>query len=115
MTTLLYTLVYVLNPRFYHEDILSISGRKAPNKDKKVSDGYKKYFRKLYPDAKITCDVRMELSEFIFIKYGDIDTLIDKKTMPSVNNYHGGSAKHLQTLVVCILSQVESSSSAKRN
>eukprot|EP01018_Ginkgo_biloba_P011168 Gb_02649 [translate_table: standard] len=33
-TTPLHTLAYALNPRFYHEYILSIPGRKAPNKDK---------------------------------------------------------------------------------
>eukprot|EP01018_Ginkgo_biloba_P021703 Gb_13479 [translate_table: standard] len=108
MTTPLHTLAYVLNSKFYHEDILSIPGRKAPNKDKEVSDGYKKAFRKLYPDAKITCDVRMEFSEFAFSQnsYGNIDALIDRKAMPSISrwNYHGGSAKHLQTLAVCILS-----------
>eukprot|EP01018_Ginkgo_biloba_P019796 Gb_26452 [translate_table: standard] len=62
MTTPLHTLAYALNPKFYHEDILSILGRKAPNKDKEVSDGYKKAFRKLYPNAKMACDVRMEFS-----------------------------------------------------
>eukprot|EP01018_Ginkgo_biloba_P005359 Gb_11609 [translate_table: standard] len=107
MTTPLHILAYALNPRFYHEDILSIPGRKAPNKDKEVSDGYNKVFRKLYPDAKIGCDVRMEFSEFAFSQnsYDDIDALIDRKAMPSVSwwNYHGGSAKHLRTLVVCIL------------
>eukprot|EP01018_Ginkgo_biloba_P039642 Gb_35452 [translate_table: standard] len=107
MTTPLHTLAYALNPKFYHEDILSIPGRKAPNKDKEVSDGYKKAFRKLYSDAKIACDVRMEFSEFAFSQnsYGN-DALIDRKAMPSVSwwNYHGGSAKHLQTLVVRILS-----------
>eukprot|EP01018_Ginkgo_biloba_P030625 Gb_17433 [translate_table: standard] len=66
MTTPLNNLAYALNPRFYHEDILSIPSRKAPNKDKEVSDGYKKAFRKLYPDAKIAYDVRMEFSEFAF-------------------------------------------------
>eukprot|EP01018_Ginkgo_biloba_P032587 Gb_11677 [translate_table: standard] len=86
MTTPLHALAYALNPRFYHENILSIPGRKAPNKDKEVSDGYKKAF-KLYPDAKIACDVRMEFSEFAFSQnsYGDIDALIDKKSMPSVS------------------------------
>eukprot|EP01018_Ginkgo_biloba_P033873 Gb_14371 [translate_table: standard] len=85
MTTPLHTLAYALNPRFYHEAILSIPGRKTPNKDKDVSDGYKKAFKKLYPDAKIAC--RMEFSEFAFSQnsYGDIDTLIDKKAMPSVS------------------------------
>ena len=113
MTTPLHTLAYALNPRFYHDDILSIPGKKAPNKDKEVFDGYKKAFRKLYQDAKVACDVRMEFSEFAFSQnsYGDIDALIDKKLMPSVSwwNYHGNSAKHLQTLAVRILSQVASS------
>eukprot|EP01018_Ginkgo_biloba_P002712 Gb_02256 [translate_table: standard] len=45
MTTPLHTLAYALNPKFYHEDILSIPSRKAPNKDKEVSDGYKKAFQ----------------------------------------------------------------------
>eukprot|EP01018_Ginkgo_biloba_P030780 Gb_34348 [translate_table: standard] len=108
MNTPLHTLAYALKPRFYHEDILSIPGRKAPNKGKEVLDGYKKAFRKLYPNAKITCDVRMEFSEFAYSQnsYGDIDALIDKKAMPSVSwwNYHGGSDKHLQTLAIRILS-----------
>eukprot|EP01018_Ginkgo_biloba_P003836 Gb_37400 [translate_table: standard] len=30
--------------------------RKAPNKDNEVSNGYKKVFKKLYPDAKVACD-----------------------------------------------------------
>eukprot|EP01018_Ginkgo_biloba_P021896 Gb_29357 [translate_table: standard] len=87
MTTPLHTLAYALNPRFYHEDILSIPRRKAPNKDKEVSDGYKIDFRKLYPNAKVTCDVRMEFSEFEFSQnsYGNIHALIDKKAMPSVS------------------------------
>eukprot|EP01018_Ginkgo_biloba_P012671 Gb_09587 [translate_table: standard] len=119
MTSPLHTLAYALNPRVYHEDILSIPTRKAPNKDKEVSDGYKKAFRKLYPNVKMACDVRMEFSEFAFSQnsYGDIDALIDKKVIPSISwwNYHGNSAKHLQTLVVHILSQVASSSLAERN
>eukprot|EP01018_Ginkgo_biloba_P025431 Gb_17885 [translate_table: standard] len=119
ITTPLHTLAYALNPRFDYENILSILGRKAPNKDKEVSDGYKKAFRKLYPNAKVAFDVRMEFSEFAFSQnsYGDIDALIDKKVMPSVNwwNYHGGNVKHLQTLAVRILSQVTSSSSTERN
>ena len=87
MTTPLHTLAYALNPRFYHVDILSILGRKTPNKDKEVSDGYKKAFRKLYPDAKMSYDVRMEFSEFTFSQnsYGDIDSLIENKVMPSVS------------------------------
>eukprot|EP01018_Ginkgo_biloba_P000517 Gb_14512 [translate_table: standard] len=66
MTTPLHTLAFALNPRFYHEDILSILGRKALNKDKEVSDGYKKDFRKLYPNAKVACDIKMGFSEFAF-------------------------------------------------
>eukprot|EP01018_Ginkgo_biloba_P021305 Gb_13027 [translate_table: standard] len=87
MTTPLHTLAYALNPKFYHEDILSIPGRKTLNKDKEVLDGYKKYFRKLYPDAKIVCDVRMECSEFSFSQnsYGDIDAFINRKAMSSVS------------------------------
>eukprot|EP01018_Ginkgo_biloba_P032697 Gb_28316 [translate_table: standard] len=60
MTTSLHTLAYAMNPRFYHEDILSILGKKAPNRDKEVSNGYKKTFKKLYLDTKVACDVRME-------------------------------------------------------
>eukprot|EP01018_Ginkgo_biloba_P030172 Gb_15201 [translate_table: standard] len=76
MTTLLYTIAYALNPRFYHEDILIILGNKAPNKAKEVSKGYKKAF-KLYPDAKVSCDVKIEFSEYAFSQnsYGDIDAL----------------------------------------
>eukprot|EP01018_Ginkgo_biloba_P000512 Gb_14508 [translate_table: standard] len=87
MTTLLHTLTYDLNPKFYLEDILIIPGKKAPNKDKEVSNGYKKAFKKLYPDAKVACDVRMVISEFAFSQnsYGDIDALIDKKSMPSIS------------------------------
>eukprot|EP01018_Ginkgo_biloba_P015683 Gb_14239 [translate_table: standard] len=87
MTTPLHTLAYALNPRFYHEDILSIPGRKGPNKDKEGLDGYKKAFRKLYPDVKVAYDFNMEFSEFAFSQnsYGDIDALIDKKAMPSVS------------------------------
>eukprot|EP01018_Ginkgo_biloba_P010022 Gb_31670 [translate_table: standard] len=87
MTTPLHALAYALNPSFYHEDILSIPGKKALNKDKEVSDGYKKAFRKLYPDEKIACDVRMEFSEFAFSQnsYGNIDALIDRKAMPYVS------------------------------
>eukprot|EP01018_Ginkgo_biloba_P011125 Gb_16417 [translate_table: standard] len=65
MTTPLHTLAYSLNPKFYHEDILSILGM-SPNKDKEVSDGYKKAFKKLYLDAKVACDVRIGFSEFAF-------------------------------------------------
>eukprot|EP01018_Ginkgo_biloba_P029624 Gb_01449 [translate_table: standard] len=87
MTTPLHTLAYALNPRFYYEDILFIPGKKAPNKDKEVSDEYKKVFKKLYPDVKLACDVRMKFSEFAFSQnsYGDINVLIDKKVMPFVS------------------------------
>eukprot|EP01018_Ginkgo_biloba_P030146 Gb_15198 [translate_table: standard] len=82
MTALLHTLVYAWNPRFCHENILSIPRWKAPNKDKDI----KKAFKKLYPDAKVACDVMIEFSEFAFSQnlYA-IDALQDKKAMPSVN------------------------------
>eukprot|EP01018_Ginkgo_biloba_P014936 Gb_01644 [translate_table: standard] len=74
MMTLLHTLAYALNPRFYHEDILSIPSKKALNKDKEVSNGYDKAFKKLCPNAKVACEVRIEFREFAFSNsYGDID------------------------------------------
>eukprot|EP01018_Ginkgo_biloba_P009578 Gb_28990 [translate_table: standard] len=86
-TTTLHTLAYALNPIFYHEDIISIPCKKAPNKDKEVSYGYKKACKKLYPNVNVACNARMEFSEFAFSQnsYGDIDALIDKKVMPSVS------------------------------
>eukprot|EP01018_Ginkgo_biloba_P036356 Gb_12991 [translate_table: standard] len=99
MTTPLHTLVYALNPRFYDKGILSIIGRKAPNRDKRVFYGYKESFKKLYLDAKVACNVKIEFSEFAFSQnsYGDIDALHDKKAMPSINrrNYYGSNSKHL--------------------
>eukprot|EP01018_Ginkgo_biloba_P015081 Gb_04512 [translate_table: standard] len=90
MTTLLHTLPYALNPIFYHKDILSI--RKSPNKDKEVLDGliyhgYNKAFKKLYPNAKVAYDVKIEFSELAFSQnsYADIDALQDKKSMSLVN------------------------------
>eukprot|EP01018_Ginkgo_biloba_P011494 Gb_23865 [translate_table: standard] len=115
MITPLHTLAYALNPRFYHEGILSITSGKAPKKDNKALDGYKKAFKNLFLDSK----VMNEFSAFVFSQnsYGDIDAIQDKKVMPPINwwNYYGSTPKHLQTLVVCILSQVASSSSAERN
>eukprot|EP01018_Ginkgo_biloba_P022884 Gb_03803 [translate_table: standard] len=118
MITPLHTLAYALNPRFYHEDILSIPIGQAPSENKEVSEGYKKAFKKLYLDAKVRCDVRIEFSEFSFSQnsYGDIDALQDKKAMSPVNwwNYYGSNSKH-QIFVVRILSQVASSSSVEWN
>eukprot|EP01018_Ginkgo_biloba_P009592 Gb_00244 [translate_table: standard] len=110
MTTPLHPLAYALNPKFYHEIILSNTNKKE------VLEGYKKAFKKLYPNAKVACDVRIEFSEFAFSlnSYGDIYALQYKKAMSPTNwwNSYGSNSKHLQTLFVYILSQVASSSSA---
>ena len=65
MTTSLHLLAYAVNPRYYFAELLNDPERAAPNNDPKVSQGYKKAFRKLFVDLDIANMIREEFSHFV--------------------------------------------------
>lgn len=95
MTNPLHLFAFALSPKYYNSEILSLTGRLAPNRDLEVSDGYKKAFRRLFPDP--------ELQDI-----ATIEALRDKfkKDAHSWWYYHGQYLKNLQSLAIKVLSQV---------
>ena len=51
-----------MNPKYYSAELLNDAERTAPKTDPEVSQGYKKYFRKLFVDPDIAYMIREELS-----------------------------------------------------
>ena len=83
MTMPLHLLAYAVNPKYYVVELLSDLERTAPCKDSKVSQGFKKAFRKLFGDPEIGLRIRSEFAHFVGSEgWGsDIDCMWDKRAM----------------------------------
>ena len=85
--TPLHTLVHALMPRFYDEELIAERNgkRKRPHKDKKVANGVKKAFQRLFPTS-LQTEVREEFASFVaeLEDFADILALEERKTMKPI-------------------------------
>lgn len=61
----MHLLAHALSPKYYSDEVVSLSGRSPTYRDSKVAIGYKRAFARLFIDSEVMESVRREFGLFI--------------------------------------------------
>ena len=108
MTNPLHLLAYVLSPRYYSEEVLSMPGRVAPFADEEVAEGCHKALTSLFPLEEMHEKVREEFRLLASGLRHSPFALKDQNRLGAITWWYmyGQPFRHLQPLAIKVLSQV---------